>query len=879
MPEKPHSPSSQTNGRAPTELRYTEVKAILFDALDLDEPAARRELVLEATEGRPALRQEALELLGETDGLERFMESGPNVAADAEDSVSRGPAPPLATPPPTCGIRLIRPLGFGGMGVVYLGEQERPKRLVAVKVLHGSSGDPGGGARFLREIEILGRLRHPGIARVHDAGLVGDDGSGASWFSMEYIEGEPMNEFARNAELSRRERVALAARVADIVSYAHKKGVLHRDLKPENILVDASGDPHLLDFGVARLEEDALGQRLPSIHTVTGALLGTVAYMSPEQARGASVDVRSDVFSLGVILYELLSDRLPFEARGRSLEQLVKSLSTDEPTPLPRSDPSFSPDLEVVLMTALSTDPAERYGSMAEFREDLLRWLDDRPVLARKPTLFHQVRKLVRRNRGLTVGTLLVVSTLVLALAFTLRALRDSRMSERRSAEALADVVSFSRGYSIDDLVERAQGLWPADAETLDGLTTLLGEAEAVAEAIPKARAHLADLSTLGREGALQARYGSELDGRWVLEMQEALVSRMEALEEGLIKELRWRTEFAQAVERELMASEDAWERTSAFLKASPLYQGVHVVPEAGLIPLGPDPGSELLEFALLVPGCTVPVRTETAGELELHETTTIVLVLLPGGSVQIGAQGEDKAAPFYDPETKEHYWPPVERRLLPFLMSKFEVTQHQWLALEGSNPSYWHAGKEHGTTSITLRHPVDSITWEEAVEFTRKLGLTLPTEVQFEYGARGSLTTPTWWGALDPLDPNKANFRLWREPNTLDTYRLHAPIGVFPANPFGLHEVLGNMAEMCLDDYKVRPWEEPHEVGTGLVLADGGGEQSVRGGDYDGKEDITVSTRGDIKRKTRSRRIGFRPIKYLQGHAPTPARIPGAKK
>jgi formylglycine-generating enzyme required for sulfatase activity len=297
----------------------------------------------------------------------------------------------------------------------------------------------------------------------------------------------------------------------------------------------------------------------------------------------------------------------------------------------------------------------------------------------------------------------------------------------------------------------------------------------------------------------------------------------------------------------------------------------VVLAPQAGLLPLGADPDSGLFEFAVHLPGCTVPERDPASRELVLSDDSTIVLVLLPGGVVEVGCQGVDPELPFYDPYASEYRWPVVERELLPFFLSKFEVTQFQWRALTGENPSYWHVGKQHEGQVMTPRHPVESIPWLDALEFSRKLGMTLPTEVQFEHAARGGSIDATWWGTAEEWDPDRVNL-LWTTPGSRDVHRLHAPVGTFPANGFGLHEVTGNVAEMCLDDYKLHPWREPYRPGDALVLADGGGEQSVRGGSYDEVTGATVTCRGDIKKEGRARTVGFRPLRYLEGRAPAQA-------
>jgi len=835
------------------------VKALLFELLDL--PAADRlSRALEATSGRPTLRREALELLERAEKLDAFMEGGARVPEPCGASPAQSQLP---LPEMIGGLRIVRPIGFGAMGAVYLAEQRGPNRQVAVKVLHGASFDAERESRFQREVEILGRLKHPSIARVHEASFRDEGAGGASWFSMDYIEGRTLREFAREQSLDDRAVVELALRVAEVVAYAHQAGVLHRDLKPENILIDARGEPHLLDFGVARLLG---GDRLSGLQTMTGAVLGTVAYMSPEQARGSAVDERSEVFSLGAILYELLSGQLPFAGRGKSLTDLVRSLAEDQPPPLSERLPGVSRDLEAVVHAALSPEPAFRYPTVDEFREDLARWLGRRPVLARRPGLARQAASFVRRNRKLSWVASLVFLALSVGLLLALRGLSDSKRASESSRRAVADMVGFSRGYSIDELARRSHELWPPGPETLPALREVLRRAREVVASIPAAREHLEMLRSLQAAGELEVRYGGELDGRWVTEMQAELVTRMERLDEGLIAEVEWRIGFGESVVRQLEDSLDAWDEVAARLATSDSYGALDLTPQPGLLPLGPDPLSRREEFAVVLPGCAAPRRT-ASGELLMEADSSLVLVLLEGGAVTIGSQADDTEASRYDEQRLSHAWPVSARQLDPFFISKYEVTQHQWRALMGENPSYWSAGKEHESERITLQHPVESIAWTEAMEFCRRLGMTLPTEVQHEYAARGGTTAPTWWGGADPLDASRANFLMRR--GELGRHRLHAPVGSYPPNGFGLHEVLGNVAELCLDDYKVAPWTEPFREADALVLADGGGERSVRGGSYDENRNVTLSYRSDLKEETRSRTVGFRPVRYLEGEGP----------
>jgi len=232
--------------------------------------------------------------------------------------------------------RILSKIGEGGMGVVYKAEQESPRRIVALKVIRPGWCNTEFQRRFERESQALGRLRHPGIAQIYEAGTA-DAGFGVQpYFAMEFIHGSPLAEYVQTHRLRTREKLELVARICDAVHHAHQRGIIHRDLKPANLLVDEGGEPKVLDFGVARLTDT-------DTHTTRGTefgqIVGTLAYMSPEQvmADPLELDTRSDVYSLGVILYELLSGRLPYQV-SKQLPEAVRTIRETDPNPLSSID-------------------------------------------------------------------------------------------------------------------------------------------------------------------------------------------------------------------------------------------------------------------------------------------------------------------------------------------------------------------------------------------------------------------------------------------------------------------------------------------------------------------------------------------------------------
>ncbi len=331
-------------------------------------------------------------------------------------------------------------LGEGGMGIVYLAEQDEPHRTVAVKVLRSSSPSDALVRRFHREVEALGRLHHPGIAQIFEAGSAETRHGLQPYLAMEHIRGRSIVAHARQRALGTRERLRLLARVCEAVQHAHEHGIVHRDLKPGNVFVDESGQPKILDFGIARLSDPEAGA--PSLRTLTGELIGTVAYMSPEQLSGdpGEIDLRSDVYALGVIGYELLTDRLPLDVADKPLAEAARIVRDEDPRPLSTANRRFRGDLETIIGKAIEKEKAHRYGSAAELGADLERYLSDQPIAARPPSTWYQLGKFARRNRILVGSAAAVfvslVAGVVVSLAFLAQARTESNLKQEQIAVA-----------------------------------------------------------------------------------------------------------------------------------------------------------------------------------------------------------------------------------------------------------------------------------------------------------------------------------------------------------------------------------------------------------------------------------------------------------
>ena len=827
-----------------------------------------------------------------------------------EDLGDKGsPAAEAAPPAPRDGAQRRRysvreRLGEGGMSRVYRLRDDKLHRDVAMKVsrraMGGSSVDDLQRRplnRFLREAQIMGVLDHPGVVPVHDFGI---DEEGRIFITMRLVEGEDFQSVidrVREGEpdwtLSR--AVGLLLTVADTLAYAHEKGVVHRDLKPANVMIGTFGQVYVMDWGLARMDasvsDPESGEELGDDSddpwkTMSGQVLGTPAYMPPEQARGDidAVGPPADVYSLGALLYHLLSGRMPYAPQSKDgSKAILEAVRVRPPIPIADAAPDAPLELQAICRRAMQRRRADRYPNMQAFAADLRAYLEGRVVRALESGPWPELRKWVGRHRAYALlgsAVLLAVVAGLIAVGWTehenkLQILRLSDARELRLLRAISD------------------DLWPAHPETvprmeawLEDARTLLGRLDRHRATLRRLEERAVEVPGSGSGAAVDMTVSfEESEEEWWHENLSALVDDLESFgdpERGDVADVERRLEFARTIEARSVTGEDArgrWEeaaRCIADVEACPHYAGLALAPQMGLLPLGADPDSGLWEFAVLQSGAA-PERDPETGRLAFDELSALVLVLVPGGEFWMGAQGEDPEAPGYDAQAYINEGPAHRVALEPFFLSKYEMTQAQWRRVAGESPSAFTAGT-YGDRSYGEMHPVEQVDWLACERVLRSLALVLPTEAQWEYAARAGTTTPWWSGSEDRSIVGTANIAdAWCrdhdgptgwavEPWLDDGYTYHAPVGSYRANAFGLHDTAGNLWEWTRD--ALGSYDLPVRAGDGLrIVPDETAESNRmhRGGAFSRPANqARVTARHDARPTLEYYNLGVRPAREL---------------
>lgn len=418
--------------------RFAELDRLFQEVCEL--PSAQWEArLMELKPDDASLRSEVMELL-EAESRTKSGLTPEAIRSKLGDAFAFG----LRDPAEVAGYRVIDTLGIGGMGVVYLAEQQSPRRQVALKLLRPGIATPDLVRRFQFESEALGRLRHPAIAQVYESGVATTEAGPQPYFAMELVQGRSLTEWSAGRPV--RERLEMLASICDAVQHAHTRGVMHRDLKPGNIMVTDEGAPKVLDFGVARSVGAERNQ--DTLQTDAGQLIGTLPYMSPEQLSGDphGADTRADTYALGVILYELLSGRTPHETSGLGLLEAAEVIRAGPGVRLATLDPKYRGDIDIMVRKALETDRERRYQTAAEFGEDIRRYLQGQTITARPASAVYQLSRVAKRHMPATIASAAALIALVGAVIGVSLALRESTLqraeAERRASIAEA-VMSF----------------------------------------------------------------------------------------------------------------------------------------------------------------------------------------------------------------------------------------------------------------------------------------------------------------------------------------------------------------------------------------------------------------------------------------------------
>jgi formylglycine-generating enzyme required for sulfatase activity len=572
-----------------------------------------------------------------------------------------------------------------------------------------------------------------------------------------------------------------------------------------------------------------------------------------------------------------------------------------EPPGLGTVDRRFRGDITAIVSKALEKESDRRYASASELAADLRRHLRHEPVLARPAGRILRLRRWARRNPALATALGALAAVLIIGLATALLLLDQkagalaqvtSERNEKRAA--LADYDRLGDLSRLRRLVGEADRLWPAEPSNAAAMRSWVEQASDLEERLPghqdvvnRLRMSAAAIPINEESRAAGGRPQERVTWRFgdasvqfKHDTTAELVADLTAFldpKRGLLAQMRARLAFAELVERETIGKhESRWAnaiRSIADENECPKYGGLKITPQLGLIPIAKDPDSGLWEFSHLQttePGTDPIPRRGANRRLVVTGSTGLVFVLLPGGTFRMGATkppDEDTmpTEPNVDPQALDNESPVTQVTIGPFFLSKYEMTQGQWVRIVGTNPSHFMAGTHAGHENQDLRNPVEQVSWEDCDFWLGRLGMVLPTEAQWEYAARGGTTTPWWTGIGTDGLATAANLAdecfhtnggpsSWKYESWSDGFVVHAPVGSLNPNPFGLHDVLGNVWEWCRDWFAI--------YGSGILSRD----RTYRGGGWRAAAWLARSAfRGYAQPGYRDDHVGVRPAMALR--------------
>ncbi|MBK8979470.1 MAG: protein kinase [Planctomycetes bacterium] len=858
----------------PSRDSYAALPRELLDALtDLfnrGPSIAERELELAALERRFSAHERAVRR-----AFDEMLRS-----AVRETSHDRSAIPEQIGP-----YRVLARLGEGGMGVVYAAEQKSPvRRRVALKVVQRGMATREVLARFALERRALAAMDHRCIAKVFDAG---ETERGEPYFVMELVQGLPITTYCDKHRLTIPERLKLFQQVCAGVQHAHQRGVIHRDLKPGNVLVSRDGEEHLpkiLDFGLAKATNQDLLEA--TVFTEQDRILGTPEYMAPEQAAGDGevVDTRADVYSLGVMLYELLTDELPFSTqelrRAGALEALRWIREKDPPKPstklLSRRDAAtecaqrrrsslaalsraLKGDLDWIAMRAMAKEPERRYDSANALAVDLQRHLDHEPVLAGPPSPVYRLKKLVRRYRVQVMGAMAVVVTAVLGALVAVRFARDAEHqatlarsaekqatanaleAERNAEEAKSIAARFARRndefeqLSAAVVLERVQKMladpppaWPEYVQEYARCPDDVDRLTHLSAGIDQTLAQIRARSPRRPDGtrafpAEQDKFLYEILSR--VAAQTTDIQKSAALERLRRVDLRWLPYLCGLSNDADYLAE--WRHAANEIGRNPHYSAPsirEIAPQTGLWPIGENPVTHLWEFYHLRSawdGASEPASIV----VPRHDAAGNIDVDAGTGIVFVLIPGGTFWMGAQNTGPSDPNYDPGarvdEQPVHEVTLAPFLLARHELTKGQWQRLVFGDLPENPLFWGDEPTEPAYGLSWDMCMHLLGREGLTLPTEAQWEYGCRAGTTT-RWWTGDDASSLGGVE-------------NLSGPliaVDGIRANPWGLLQAHGNVQEWCRD------WFVAYTVAKhpddGLSTSLGSGYRVVRGGGFD---------------------------------------------